>query len=470
MQENIDILFAYPAENATLHSSMIPLGIASIAAVLEDNNYNVKVVDFNYYNGDFSRDLLKWNPGVIGIGGTTPTRKGSFEIARQAKNALPDVPVVYGGVHATFTASDTLNHIREIDYILKGECDFTFLEFCDKIIRGKEIDLHSIPGLCYRENNKIIENKPERIDDLSSLPLPARHLFDNNFTLNLDFYNVKAAMIITSRGCPKTCTFCSASRMFPGGVRQRPIVSIQAEIESLVESSGIKGLKIFDSTFTADRDFVLKFCEMIKPYSFLWECEIRVDTVDFELLKTMKEAGCCYIDIGLETTNDRLLKSLNKKIAVKQAEDVLNWCGELGIKTKLFFIFGLLGETFNECLTDVRWLRKHRNQIDYFANTYGVTIYPGTVLEKQAKDKALIHENFSWAEFKPPMKNMFLLDFKDVLILFQKQLSPIKIIIIGLLLNLQRTNLNPKFVLKVFRNLYSGITAFIKLNFKQKSP
>jgi hypothetical protein len=115
-----DVLLTYPRERFVIFEDMIPHGLASIAAVLESDGLKVRVVDFTHYRGDFRKDLHWWNPKVIGIGGTTATRRGSFHIARIAKEELPDVPTVYGGVHASFTAEDTLNNVTSIDYVIQG--------------------------------------------------------------------------------------------------------------------------------------------------------------------------------------------------------------------------------------------------------------------------------------------------------------------------------------------------------------
>jgi len=280
--------------------------------------------------------------------------------------------------------------------------------------------------------------------------------------MKLDFFDFEADYIMTSRGCPKCCSFCSASRMFPGGVRLRPIESVKKEIDSILANKFIKGLKIFDSTFTANRDHVLKFCEMIKPYGLFWECELTVDTVDYFLLKKMKEAGCRYVDIGMETTSYRILQALHKKITVDQAESVLEWCDELEIKTKVFFIFGHIGQTFNECIEDVQWLRKNKYKIDFFANSMGLKLYPGTLLEKKARQLNLVPQNFSWVKYKPSIKNIIFLEFGDVLIIDQKQLSLFKIFIIGLILHFQLTNLNKKYFLKYFSNAMKSVSGFLR--------
>ncbi len=238
-----DVILAYPAERNNFFDQMLPLGLASIAAVAEQHDYRVKILDFHFYKGDFQRDLQKWKPKIIGIGGTTPTRKGSFHIASIAKKTLPDVPVVYGGVHATFTAEDTLRHVSSIDYIVQGEGEYTFLSLCHKFVRNTNLDLTALSGLAFRRDGTIISNAPERIDDLDDLPMPARHLFENDYKMSIDFLGLDADFLMTSRGCPVMCTFCSASRMFPGGVRLRSMKLVQEELEYVLSKSRYVRLK-----------------------------------------------------------------------------------------------------------------------------------------------------------------------------------------------------------------------------------
>ncbi|MDO9578548.1 MAG: radical SAM protein, partial [Candidatus Cloacimonadales bacterium] len=380
-------------------------------------------IDFNFYSGDIYADLKKWNPAVIGIGGTTGTRKGSFKLAEICKEALPKTPVVFGGIHATFTAEDTLKHVPEIDYVLKGEGEFSFLSFVEIFIEKKKGNLFNIPGLSYRHDNQIIHNKPVRIDDLDTLPLPARELCEGNYKIKLDYLGIEAEFLMTSRGCPFACDFCAASRMFPGGIRYRSIDNVKKEIDLILSQKKVKALKIFDSTFTASRQHVLNFCEMIKPYNLLWECEIRVDTVDFELMKKMKEAGCCYVDIGLETTDSKILQSIYKTINVKQVEDVLSWCRKLQIKTKVFFTFGHLGQSYQSCLNDANYIKQNKDKIDFFATTVGIRVYPGTQLEKKAIAAGIIPTDFSWVKFKPSPWRHLLFEFEDQLLLTQKHLG-----------------------------------------------
>ncbi|MEA1876995.1 MAG: radical SAM protein [Bacteroidota bacterium] len=435
---SFDTVLIYPKESLSIFENIIPLGLATIAAVLEENGISVKIVDLTLYRGNLIKDLQIWQPSVIGVSGTTVTRKGSFNAAKLSKKALPGTQVVYGGVHATFAAEDTLENISEIDYIIKGEGEYPFLKLCQCIINGESEDIFSISGLSYRRDGKIFHNKAERINDLDKLPPPARHLFDKKYGLKLDFYDLDADFIMTSRGCPAACTFCSASKMFPGGVRTRSAELIKPEIESLLKNKDIKALKIFDSTFTAKREHVLEFCEMITEFDLKWECEIRADTVDKELLTIMRDAGCCYIDVGMETVDPVLLTNLHKNVDVEQLEQVLVWCRELTIKAKVFFIFGHPGQSFGSCLKDLDYIKKNRKKIDYIAASIGMRIYPGTRIEAIAREKGIIAEDFSWARYKPPFSNLLMFEYGDVMVLRQKGLTTIHFLTLIVLLVVNR--------------------------------
>jgi anaerobic magnesium-protoporphyrin IX monomethyl ester cyclase len=447
-----DVVLTYPSDGLRLFDTMVPTGIASVAAVAEQDGFSVKIVDFNHYTGDFRRDLLAWRPKLLGIGGTTPSRRGSFLTARLAKQVFPKMPVVYGGVHASFTARETLTHVPHIDYVVKGEGEYPFLALCRRFVRGEPLDAQTA-GLCYRgDNGSVVENRPSRIEDLSKLPPPARHLFDHRYKMSLEFIKTPADFIMTSRGCPACCTFCSASRMFPGGVRFRRMEQVSREIDALMRAGPIAGLKLFDSTFTASHEHVADFCAMIGPRNLLWECEIRADSVTKGLLRMMRESGCYYINMGLETTSRRLLASMGKRIRVEQAEQVLDWCRSLDIRTKVFFTMGHLGQTYQECVNDLAYMRERRASIDFFATTAGMRIYPGTLLEQKCRKQGIIPEDFSWTAFRPPLKNLLVLEPGDVPVLDQPQLPLWRLGLLIARLFLQRTLPAALFIAKFLDN------------------
>ncbi len=462
----IDVLLTYPKDGFRLFQSMIPIGLVSIGTVLQEAGFKVAVIDFNHYTNDFRRQLQMLRPKVIGIGGTTPSRMGSFLTARLSKQVLPDSTVVYGGINATFTAKEVLEGVPEIDFIIKGEAELSFLSLCSAILTDSHEKIANTPGLCYRKDFKVIENKPQRIQNLSVLPIPNRDLLGNYYNMEMEFIGGCGDFIMTSRGCPAACNFCSASKMFPGGIRLRPMDSVMNEIEYLFSRRNISGLKLFDSTFTANRNHVESFCNHIKQMKIPWECEIRADSVDFDLLKIMKDSGCYYINIGLETSDQSHLNHISKGITSKQVLDVLAICKKLHIHTKVFFTFGHIGQTFNECLKDIRFIERNKSSIDFFAVTAGMRIYPGTRLERECKEKGIMGKDFSWIKSTRKIGNLLLLEPGNIPILFQKQLGALKLMAILLILFCKRLICTERFLWRMFFDNLKSLKDTIRIEIK----
>jgi radical SAM superfamily enzyme YgiQ (UPF0313 family) len=463
MKNSIDVLLTYPSDGLRLFQSMIPTGLISIGTVLKNAGYSVKIIDFNHYSDDFRRDLRQMNPKVVGIGGTTPSRMGSFLTSRIVKSLCPQIPVVYGGVHASFTAHNTLQNIKTIDYIIKGEGELSFLKLCD-ILTGRSYEqIASVNGLVWRQGTAIIENKAERIDDLSLLPIPDRSLAGNSYALKMEFTGKNGDFIMTSRGCPAACNFCAASRMFPGGVRTRPINSVMDEIESLMSSRHIEGLKIFDSTFTANRVHVEEFCENIKKFNIPWECEIRADTVDRDLLSLMRASGCYYINIGMETINEKHLKKIAKGISSEQVLNVLEICKAIDIRTKVFFTFGHLNQTLAECKQDIDFIKSCKNKIDFYAVTVGLRIYPGTRLEQEYIKGT---KEIDWSGSVKRFQNLLIGEPGDVPVLYQKQLGSLKLMYILIVLLKNKLVCTEKFLARMAIENALSAAKLITLHFR----
>jgi anaerobic magnesium-protoporphyrin IX monomethyl ester cyclase len=237
---------------------------------------------------------------------------------------------------------------------------------------------------------------------LDALGPPARGLAPMpRYEMKMDYLDdVAGASLMTARGCPIGCTFCSASAMFGKGYRARSPRAVGDEVEDLVANYGARGIKIFDSTFTLSRRHVEGFCAELerRGIDVPWECEIRVDNVDKELLARMQEAGCYYVDVGVESGSQRVLDScVRKKITLEAAENVLRWSQELGILTKVFFTLGHPGETYEEAKETSRFIRRRRKYIRISAYHAGVKIYPGTYVEKYARERGLMPPGFRWS-------------------------------------------------------------------------
>lgn len=422
-----DILLVNPKEDRPIFMGGPPLGLLWIANYLEKNDYNVGVVDLEVEEVDLKQIIEEAAPQIIGIGGTSSTRFESFEIARIAKSVDTSITTVYGGCHATFTAEDTLSHIKDIDVIVRGEGEYTVLDLARAII-DEDADLKNILGISYRDDGNIVHNPPRpRISDLDALGLPARHLVNmQRYVQTLYILNLPAGTIMTSRGCPFNCSYCSASAMFGRIYTTRSAKCVVDEVELLIEKYGVKGIRFFDSTFTLNRKHVLSICDELTKRGFKipWNCEIRVDTVDKDLLKKMQEAGCYFMDIGVESANEKVLKLMNKQITLEQAENVINWADELGLITNVAFTFGHIGETFEDCLETKKFIKKWRDKITNVAEGIGILIYPGTPVESFAKSNGLLPPNFSWSEpYENIDKDGLLSRSPNIPILIQPQLG-----------------------------------------------
>ncbi len=384
------------------HDIMPPLGLSSLGCVLEKNSFSVKILDLEIRPGDFDIGayISSLSPKIVGVSGTSFTRFESFRIANIAKEVSNEIFTIYGGCHATFTAEDTLSHVKDIDYIVHGEGEETLLELVSCLI-AKKVDTTNIKGISSRRDGKVIENPPrERIADLDSIPY-SRHLLEmEEYDQKLDFLNVPAVTIMTSRGCLYNCFFCSARAMFGNVYVRRSAKNVVDEIQYCVDEFGAQGIKFFDSTLTLNRKHVLSIAEELKMrgINLPWECEIRVDTVDRLLLESMREAGCYYVDFGVESASEKVLKAINKNISVKQAIDVLKWCKDLDIKTKAFFTFGHPGETLRDSMMTLGFIDKYFDYISWPAVSTEVRIYPGTPLERYARENGLLPKSFSWSE------------------------------------------------------------------------
>lgn len=373
--------------------------MAWITSFLQSKGVSTTLVDLQVSEIEIETLLQTHKPKIIGIGGTSHTRFESFALARRAKAYDPTICVMYGGSHASFTADDTLAHRVDVDIVVRGEGESTTHQIVSHVLRGSS-DFTDILGISYRQNDKIIHN-PEvhRIKDLDILPFPYRDpQAIKKYNLLLDFLNVPAVSVISSRGCPINCSFCSASAMFGTQLTFRSAQHIVDEIEILLKEYQYQGVKFFDSTLTLHRNHIEALCAEIqrRRLKFPWECEIRVNGMSLDLLRTMKNAGCYYVDFGVESASPSVLKSMHKGITLEQVENVFRWTKELGISTKVFFTFGHIDETLEDSRMTVEFMEKNAQYISVAATGIGIRIYPGTEVEKFARSSGVLKNEFSW--------------------------------------------------------------------------
>lgn len=402
------ITLIFPPNIYQTKQSMPPLGIAWLASALREAGYkDVSLIDSmagKYSNEEIIALLEKEGPDIIGISFGTQIRFSAFDLARLIKKNFPTLPIVAGGPHPTLTAQDTLENIPEIDIVCRGEGDISFLNLVRAI--EKRADLADVKGISFRnKKGEIVHNIPEAaIHDLDTLPLPARDLLPmEKYDKTTILSKKRATNIMSSRGCPYQCVYCSTSEQWGHRIRHRSPKNVVDEIEFILKSYPfLGGIRFFDDVFTMDKVRVIEICHEIlkRKLNFVWECEARANTIDEELISHMKRAGCEFIDLGIESGSDRILKNIKKSITVEQAIGAAKTIKKAGIGLKAFFMHGLPGETYEDIRKTVFLSRYLYYNLGVEGTTQGISvIYPGTELEKIAKESGTLPKDFSWSKY-----------------------------------------------------------------------
>ncbi len=356
-----------------------PMGLIQLAAVIEEG-FNVNIIDANALNLTPEQIVPLLNDTeVLGLTATTPTVSRAIEIAAAVKNAKPELPVVLGGPHATLLPWETMESTPDIDVIVIGEAEVSFYMLLSSIEKGGYID--QVPGILWEQDGEIVENeRAENLDDLDSLPYLAYNL------IPLKKYRphpphgraMPFAVLITSRGCPYNCAYCSKP-VFGREFRAQSPERVADEIEDLQKRYGVREIAFYDDVFTLDKERAAAISEELlrRRLKIIWSCETRVNLVDQPLLDIMKKAGCYSISYGLESGNQKILDTINKNTTLEQAEEAVRYTREAGINAIGYFMIGSPGETLNSIQQTVAFAKKLRLSFAQFSIT---TPFPGTEL------------------------------------------------------------------------------------------
>jgi anaerobic magnesium-protoporphyrin IX monomethyl ester cyclase len=387
---------------------MPPLGLLYIGAVLEREGVPVEIVPANVLGmnwKDIERKIRADKPDIIGVTITTENRFQSFRLVRLAKRAHPGTLTVLGGPHASMAAEDCLEHIPELDVVVRGEGEFTMLDICRAWGNGPDpAALAGIPGLVLRIDGRPRSNAPRTpIPDLDALPFPAFHLvpFEKyNFKFPVPGHGeLPAVNIMTSRGCPFACNFCATPINWGRHVRMRSPENVVREIELLKERYGIKVVFFFDDTFNANPKRAEAICDLMieRRLDIFFKCDVRMDIMSRELVAKMKQAGLFHLSFGLEAGSDRVRNDIvGKKIDMVDFHNLVRWSNELDVIPNVFFIFSHPTETWAEAQVTMRTIEQYQDRIE--GSIAILHIYPGTPLEALARERGLLPRNFSWTK------------------------------------------------------------------------
>jgi radical SAM superfamily enzyme YgiQ (UPF0313 family) len=398
----------YFAERWTKGSSMPPLGLLYIAAVLEKEGHEIRIVPADILKlnwNQITEEIRTFKANIIGVTSTTENRFQSFNLIKLAKKEHPLGLTVMGGPHASMAAEDCLAHIPELDIVVKGEGEETMRELCRALEENDNNDaLSSVAGISYKRDEKIYTNPPRvPIKDLDTIPRPAYHLipFETyNFRFEVPGQGLLPAInMMSSRGCPFNCNFCATPINWGRLVRMRSAENIIDEIEFLIDEYGVKVIFFFDDTFNTNPKRLHTICDLIieRKLDIYFKCDVRIDLIDKPLLVKMKEAGLFHLSFGIEAGSERVRNQVvNKKIEVDDFHHLVEYCNELDIIPNAFFIFSHPTETWEEAQESIKIIEQYKDKIE--ASIAILHIYPGTPLEKTAKEMGVLPENFTWTK------------------------------------------------------------------------
>lgn len=389
------VLFVNPPQTASKYKFMgviaPPLGIAYMAGVLQENNIDVEILDASAEDMDFKdveKELLKRKPDLVALTALTPTIGRALETAQIVKETLPDSIVVMGGYHPTFNFIETLED-ENVDIVIRGEGEYIMLNLVQAL--ENQSSLHDVKGIVFEDkNSKEIVVNPEAplIQDLDELPFPALNLLPMKKYRLLDM-DTHMTTMITTRGCPMQCSFCSSAAMHGKKIRERSVENIVDEIEYLKTNYDIDTIAFMDDTFTLKKRKVMAICDEIlkRNIEIMWGCTSRVDTLDEKLLKKMKEAGCITIFIGVESADQQQLDNMCKNTTIAKIENAFKIAHKLKIRTIASVALGMPGDTKEIMNKTVKFVHKLKPNYAIYSLA---TPYPGTKFYKEAFEKNLI--------------------------------------------------------------------------------
>ena len=370
-----------------------PLGIAYIAAMLERNGVTVKILDspaLDIGHETVKKEIQSYSPDIVAVTSVTPTIESALKTAQISKEACPNVITVLGGYHPTFTYEEVLKN-DFVDIVVCGEGEQTMVEMVDALENGK--DLRDVNGIV----TKNFKTPPrEIIEDLDSIPFPARHLLpmDEYKILNM---KLTTGTIVSGRGCPYKCSFCASSAMHGQKLRLRSAENVVDEMEHLVNDHNIEMVAFMDDTFTLNKNRVYEICETIKDRGLdnYWVCTARVDTISEELLKTMKDSGCITMFLGVESADQQFLNEVNKKININRIKKTFELTKKYDMRTIASVVLGMPGDTKRSILSTIKFVKTLEPSYAVFSLA---TPYPGTDFYLKAASENLIKIN-DWSKY-----------------------------------------------------------------------
>jgi radical SAM superfamily enzyme YgiQ (UPF0313 family) len=392
-----------------------PLGIAYIAAVLEKNGHQVKILERRLLAGVKPRtkehlkkvdnltikQIKEFEPEIVGITASTPLIMDAYWTAKLVKGIDSSIIVVIGGAHPTAEPIFCLEQCSEIDIVCRGEGELTMLDLANKL------PLDKIDGITFRKNGQIVSTSNRQVwENLDEIPYPAYHLLDKNFyfkptsVLIRGFY-LKGMTIIAARGCPFNCAFCQSSQLARSNkgrfLRFHSSEYVIGMIKHLIDNYGVEGILFAEDIFSLDKENMVKICNLLikerLDKKIKYAVNLRVDTVDEELLRLLKNSGCVRAIYGFESGSDRVLKIMNKRTTLEQNLRAVKLTKEAGITCEASILIGAPGEQEEDLKKTLKFLKRSKPNRVIRSKFFPI---PGTTFYNQLLEKSIIEKPENW--------------------------------------------------------------------------
>lgn len=386
-------------------SLLLPVSLLYLGGMLEAKGVPVRIMDGQC--DDLSEpSLLKMidemKPLFVGITMLTPTSFDSHKLAAIIKKGYPNLWILAGGTHPTVLPEEVMED-RNIDLIAISESEHTLMDVYDVILDGGDPKaLKNIPGIWYRDGDDVVKTQDRPLfSDLDKLPLPMWH------GVKMDLYHQvpdssfarPMRVMMSSRGCPFKCIFCSARQVSGFKYRAHSADRVVEEMEILINRYNARQIIFLDDNFIISKKRVFEICEKMMQKDFhkkvVWTAAGRADEVTEPLLKAMKDAGCKMISYGIESGSPRLLELMKKGEKKEHIEKAVAMSRKVGLKTRGTLILGFPTETKEESLETIDFAK--RLGLD-FAKFSLATPYPGTALYNIALERGML-QGKDWSRF-----------------------------------------------------------------------
>ena len=482
----------YPGSDAP--AGNLPLGLMYIAAVLDKAGYKAEILDAFMTDSSFLKvgdtlevgmpygrireEIRRRKPDVVGIANPFSCEvENAIRVGNIVKEIDPSILTVVGGPHVTAVPVEFLEEAKNVDIAVIGEGEYTMLDIV-KFFEGRR-KISEVQGIAYRKDDTVVRNSPRPfIKNLDELPYPAYHLVEMEQYLNpkkIEYRSFKdrAISMITSRGCPFNCNFCSVHLHMGKMFRAHSVNYVVDHIEYVVNKYRVKTIFFEDDNLTFDLKRFEAICDKIIEQNIKlgWETPngIRADYLTLNLLKKMKKSGCQSVFFGIESGDQYVLDHIiDKSLKLKNVMNVAKMCKDIGLKTGGFYIIGFPGEKKENMLKTVELALRLKREFDVGMHLFIATPSCGTRLYEECKKKGYIQENLTpraFAEVRQP-RGMPLIKTEDFTPVEVKEIASMalkrykRLSLINHIKNPEKTLKTalsqPKIIIKYIKNLSSA--------------